>query len=472
MTIRERWGVRVCRLLLGVGLAGIAISMDVAWGVEDAILLKESSKDGETTRVSVSLEASGLLRPEDGEGKASGESKVKVRTRVEYVERRLPCSGPILGRALRRVESASATVEGDESVRSTSQTLRPSVSWVVAERTSGGLTVASPLGPLTRSELELVQVPADPLELGALLAPGPIGLGGHWPIPDAAALSLAGYDRIEANALQGRLVSFDEKSARIEIEGEVAGEHLGARGRTTVSASLLLDRSASRVTDLTLRRGENRRAGPVEPGVEMQSTLRVSRKGGADVGPVVSSVSEAIAGLASDQPMPGAWMDLLLIAPGDRFAIRHDRSWYLVGEDDRQVVVRRLERGGSSVQLNLINGPLLKPGERPDPQGFRNEVREALGKRFRRFLDAGQVAGAEPGGSCYRVAVEGDQDGTPIRWIYFRLLGARGEQQVATFTLRSDRAASFGDEDLRLMRSFSWGPGAMKPEETPPSGKP
>jgi hypothetical protein len=169
----------------------------------------------------------------------------------------------------------------------------------------------------------------------------------------------------------------------------------------------------------------------------------------------------ALKALAADRPMPEGWAELMLIGRGDRFSVQHDRSWFLVGEDDRQTALRRVERGASGVQLNLMNGPALAPGEKPDPRGFRTEVRQALGGRFRRFLDASEVAGAEPGGSCYRVAVEGDQQGTPIRWIYYRLVGSRGEQQVATFTLKSDHAAVFGDQDLRLMRTFAWGPGAL-----------
>jgi hypothetical protein len=423
----------------------------------DGVVLREEARPGQATRISVTLEANGVLRPEPEPGKPGTESKVKVRTQLDYLDRSLPVAGPVTARSARKIEKAEATVEGDESLRPASHGLRPEVGLLVAERSGDRTIVAGATGPLTRQELELVQLPADPLDLPGLLPTAAVAEAGTWPIPDSAARSLTGYERIEANALVGRLEKLEAATARIEIEGEVAGEYLGARGRTNVSATVLMDRSAGRVSDLTLRRGEKRSAGAVEPGLEFQSTLKMTRR---PVDPAPAIPGPEVAGLSADAAMPAAWADLLLIAPGDRYAIHHDRTWHLVGEDERQVALRRLERGQAAVQLNLINGPPLPADEKHDAQAFREQVRQALGDRFRRFLDVGEVAGAEAGGKCYRVVVEGDQGGTPIRWVYYRLLGARGEQQVATFTLRSDQAAALGDLDLRLMRSFSWGKSA------------
>ena len=55
---------------------------------------------------------------------------------------------------------------------------RQEVALLVAEVREGAVFTYSPGGPLTRAELELAQVPADPLTLGGLLPEKPVVGGG------------------------------------------------------------------------------------------------------------------------------------------------------------------------------------------------------------------------------------------------------------------------------------------------------
>ena len=79
---------------------------------------------------------------------------------------------------------AASAVNGE--VRPLAAVLRPEVGLLLAEAAGDGtVVVVSPVGPLTRSELELVQGPGDPLELAGLLPDKPVALKDRWTPGDA-----------------------------------------------------------------------------------------------------------------------------------------------------------------------------------------------------------------------------------------------------------------------------------------------
>src|SRR5205823_10519477 len=135
----------------------------------------------------------------------------------------------------------------------------------------------SPGGPLTRPELEVTQMPGDPLTLPGLLPGKLVALGDHWTVSDAAARSLSGYDALATNAVAATLEACDDASARVRLKGEIRGAVLGAEGRVTCDGSFTFDRKAGRIDRLTLDRTEVRKPGAVEAGLDLSSTLPVER---------------------------------------------------------------------------------------------------------------------------------------------------------------------------------------------------
>ncbi len=97
---------------------------------------------------------------------------LKVATRLDYVDRVVAVgAGSVPTRSVRTVSKAAATIGGE--ARPTTPELRPEVAALVATRRGEiAVDVASLGGPLTRSELELVGGPGDPLAFAALLPPG------------------------------------------------------------------------------------------------------------------------------------------------------------------------------------------------------------------------------------------------------------------------------------------------------------
>ena len=261
---------------------------------------------------------------------------------------------------------------------------------------------------------------------------GPVEVGDRWDLPDELARSLGGYDTIATQTVGATLRAIDEERAEIDLKGRVEGSALGGRGRIDLEGTATFDRKAGRIASLELRRAERREPGPIEAGLEFRSTLRVSRS---------EAEAEGIPAAKMGETIPDDWLRLAYEGPGDRYRLEHDRSWHVFSEDDRQAVLRRLDGGTVAAQCNLVIGPEVEPGAHPKPDRFRDDVREALGERFDRVIDAGEVS-APSGEYRYRLAIRGKQQATPIVWYYYLISDASGRQLVAIFTLRVGRRAA------------------------------
>ena len=181
---------------------------------------------------------------------------------------------------VRHVIQAASAINGE--VRPMSALIRPEVRLLVAERRDRGgpVVVVSPAGPLTWYELELVQGLGDPLTLADLLPEKPVAVGERWRVRDTAAQALSEYDALTSNNLEASLESADAAKARIRLKGQIQGSARGGPGKMTCEGFLTFDRQAARIDHLDLNRAETRQPGPVEAGLDIKSTLTVTRAGG------------------------------------------------------------------------------------------------------------------------------------------------------------------------------------------------
>ncbi|AGA24946.1 hypothetical protein [Singulisphaera acidiphila] len=440
---------------------------------KETVELRDSAQVGDSTKVLVTLKAEGLYRPAPAPGAAKSEPvkplKLKVETRLEFLERVLvtdPVGKP--GRAtrvVRKVSQAASAINGE--IRPTAAVLRPEVALLVAEPRAGGVVVFSPGGPLTRSELELVQGAGDPLALASLLTDKRVKVGDSWTVGDDAARSLSSYDSLIDNALQAKVESIDAQTIKIHLEGNVRGSVLGGEGKMLFEGTLNLDRAAGRIDRLHLQRSEARKPGAVEAGLEVKSTLTVTRQ---PVEPSASIPDDALAGGAAE-PDPQQ-EQLLLISPDGKYTLSHDRNWHTYWDDRRLTVLKRLDRGVVVAQCNLLNGPNAGKGRHQDLKQFRNDLRSALGSRFASFLGEGEVEGDPAGGFRYKVGVQGREGNLGLVWYYYLIASPDGDQLLATFTQADNQVKAFGDQDLRLIGSLRWRDAAESSPRPDPDAKP
>jgi hypothetical protein len=429
------------------------------------VVLREVGQVGSATRVVVTLKAEGKFfegvpaSASGGGGAAEKEKEkaepprarvLKVETRTEFAERVLACdpAGRAVGTA-RWVVQAAAAINGEIRTRATA--IRPEVALLVAERRDDAVVVFSPAGPLTRSELEVVEAVGDPLVLAGLLPDQPVTVGDRWRVGRDAARGLSGYDALAANTLEATVETLDAASAALRLKGEIRGAVLGGEGTIAAEGTCQLDRAAGQIVRLVLTRHEVRKAGPVEEGLDISSTLTIERRPSA----VPAELADPILAALPRDRDPDREL-LLLVAPNGTYSLRHDRDWHIYWDDSRLTVLKRLDHGEVAAQCNLNVGPKVPRGKHQDPEQFRDDVRRALAERFGQFVGVGEVEGDPAGGFRYKVAVQGRQGDVGILWDYYLIASPEGDQLLATFTHAAAQHAAFGDQDLRLISSLRW----------------
>ncbi len=442
--------------LLGNGMFGLILlgAGSLAVGEEASVLLRESAQPNEATRVLVTLKAEGLYQPAPAPGLAKDEPvkplALKVETRFDFGERviKLDDKGQAR-RAVRRVVQAASAINGE--IRAAGAVLRPEVALLVAEPRDKGVVVFSPGGPLTRSELEVVQGAGDPLLLSRLLPGKAVAKGEHWRVSDDAARCLSGYDALAVNSLQATLETVNADTAKIRLSGEVRGAVLGGEGAINCEGLCIFDRKSEKIVEMTVKRAEVRKPGPVEAGLDLKSTLSVTRRAIA----VPKALSDAVISAVPTDPTP-LREQLLLIPPSGKYSLLHDRSWHVYWDDPRQSVLKRLDQGVVVAQCNLAIGPNAGKGRHQNLEQFRGDLRRALGSRFVEFLGEGEVDGDPAGGFRYKVGAQGREGEVGVIWYYFLVASPEGEQLLAMFTLAQDHLKSFGGQDSIMIGSFKW----------------
>jgi hypothetical protein len=354
-------------------------------------------------------------------------------------------------RAVRRVLQAASAINGE--VRLMSALIRPQVQILIAERRdrTGPVVVTSPNGPLTWYELELVQGLGDPLILADLLPERPVAIGDRWRVCDAAAKALSEYDVLTANKLEASLESDDGTKARMRLRGHIQGSARGGAGKMSCEGFFTFERQSARIDRLDVNRAEIRQPGPVEAGLDIKSTLTVTRQAVARP-PALSDA--ALAGI-SLETTPDREL-LRLDSPGGKATLLHDRQWHMYWEDPKLIVLKRLDGAQVVAQCNLSLGPNAGKGRHQDTSQFRDDIRRALKHRFVQFLGAGEIDGNPDGGFRYKVGVQGREEKLGIIWYYYLAASAEGEQLLATFTLAEDHVKLFADSDQQMIGSLRW----------------
>ena len=360
------------------------------------------------------------------------------------------CEWPEAGGSLkvvRHVVQAAAAINGE---------VRRRLLRAAGGRPAGGrerdrgwpVVVFSPSGPLSWSELELVQGVGDPLALADLLPEQPVAVGDRWKVRPSAAKVLSGYDTVTKSNLEGTLESADASKARIRLKGRVEGSAFGGSGAIGLEGFATFDREALRLEHLDLNRVETRQAGPVEAGLDMKSTLIVSAR--------TSEPPEALSdsGLAGVSLAHSSGSELLqMTGPGGRSTMLADRDWHIFLEVARTAIMKRLDGGRVVAQCNLMAGPRAGKGRHQDPAQFREDS-PRLERSVCSVPGHGEVDGRSDGGFRYRVGVEGREGDLGVIGIII-LASPTGEQLLATFTLAADNLKSFGEGDLGATARFA-----------------
>ncbi len=143
----------------------------------DAVKLQTQCQRGDLTRVAVTLNV-------DGEMQVAGDGKslklpMQVAGALKYDEMRLDDSAsPASRRSARCYVSAGAKIGIEKHTDISS--LRADRRLILVNSGKDGIVISSLSGPLTREELELIDMPANSLVVDSILPADPVQPGDSW----------------------------------------------------------------------------------------------------------------------------------------------------------------------------------------------------------------------------------------------------------------------------------------------------
>ena len=396
-------------------------------------------------RVKTVVEVEGSLHV-TGTSKKTRKLPLKVRGELFFDERTIRESG------LRRVRHYwDAEAELDVDNKPQERTLRKDRNIILLTDGSPGRSrFTSPLGALTRAELELIDIPVAGLRPERLL-PGQLPKRqGEWKHSNEVVAGLLGLDEVRSGQLISKLVEVTDSSCKIEISGQVKGIVEGTTTSIEVLGNYQLDRTANFVRWLALSLKETRESGFVAPGFSVVTRVRTIRQP-IDVSPVLTDKILESLGLdevAASQPLD--------FAPTDsQYRMLLDRRWYVLSQHGDTTVLRMVDDGDLLGTCKLDRLHKLPPGKQLSLENFQTDVRRALATNCEQILEAEETVNTQ-GVRMLRVVAGGRVADIPVRWIYYHLSDGRGPRLSCIFTHEASVSDRFDGLDRALTSSIEF----------------
>lgn len=385
-------------------------------------------------QVTVEVQIKGFLLHQPS-GKPVQQLPILAKGRLQYEEQ----AGKSL--AVRYYHTAEATIGVAQGSVTPALDVRRRL--IAVDLTTPRPTFYSPAGPLTRAQLDLLDVQGNSALLARLLPGKKVEEGEKWiAAPDSLA-ALLSLDAVYQADVTGTLVGVDKGVALVELRGSLSGAAGGVPTDLNLNASYGFDLAKRQVVSLSMAVDEKRQIGPAEPGFEVSAQVEVV------VEPLERSdvlTNEVLAHAARTAAEPHL---LTYASESAGLRLMHDRRWRMMREGENTVVLRLIENGNVITQCNLHRLIDLEPEKQPTLEEFKADVKKSLGEHFGQFEDAG--AEFTPLGlRRLRVTVSGVVSEVPIRWNYYHLSDNAGRQATCIFTLQQARLEQLGDQDLQL----------------------
>jgi hypothetical protein len=428
-------------LALFIGVVPLRDATAESQGAEKTWLLQSAAKPGSQIRVVSHLEVGGELTVMD-EGKNRA-LKMSVSADQRYEERLMEVTDRGR-RAVRQYEEAKAIIKIDSSVLK--PVLPANRRLIGVECGSDGVTLFSLHGPLTRDELDLVDLQANSLLLDQLLPTEAVAIGASWKPRSEAWTGLLRVDAISSTEVTCSLREVARgKDATIEFAGALDGAVDGVATHLELKGRFTFDLQAGRIVTFSIVVKEQRGIGHVGPGLDLVARLQLA------MAPIEKSsqlTDAALKGLPLK--LADAESRLRHQASAAEYALLLNRNWHVVDDRRDMVVLRMIDRGELIAQCNIATPPPSEPGTAISLEKFQADIEKALGENFGRLVEASTAPGAK-GGAVHRIIAIGTTNELPIQWNYYLVAHPDGRQVVLAFTLEQSLRDRLDNSDRAIV---------------------
>lgn len=417
---------------------------------------------GAVDQVKTTLEVSGELVV--GEGEKLNRLKTSVKANLGYHERCLatPNGGP--WRAVRYYDDAAATIQVEK------EDFKPALSegrrLIGVEVNGKATTLFSPEGPLTREELDLIDVQGNSLLFDQLLPGKAVAVGETWPLADELLTNLLRLDEVSKTEVVAKLSSVQNGGAILELAGSVSGAINGVTTEIQLRGKYRFNQALGRIDWGALLIQEKRSLGHVGPGLEVVARLQTT------IAPATGYDKLADAALRGLPLEATPELTLLVQKSHDgQWQFTYDRRWFLTADSKEQLTLRLVDRGEFVAQCNIAGLAQVSQEKLATLSKFQQDIQQALGKEFGQFVNASQKAN-DSNYRVYRVVAAGEVEKLPIQWIYSLVADAQGHQVSFVFTVESELTDQFGQADESLVQSLRFLPSNVAARVKPVTSSP
>jgi hypothetical protein len=304
------------------------------------------------------------------------------------------------------------------------------------------------LGPLSRDELELIDIQGSSSVVSRLLPDKEVRIGDKWSASNDTTAVLLRLDVVTDNKLESQLRKIEDQVAYIEMTGAVSGSIGGVPSDLEVNGKYNFDLRLQRITWLAMSIHENRAIGHAEPGFEVTARVRVA------ISPLEASPELAEDDLAKLSLVTDPAATFLTCTTGDgAFRFIYPRSWRVMVDRHDVTVMRFIDGGEMIAQCNLSKLADAAPEKLLSMESFQADIQRSLAKNFSQFVEAEQLK-TDHGLRALRVVVAGVASDLPIQWIYYHLTDDHGRQAALVFTMDAKLVERFGGEDQTLVSAL------------------
>lgn len=417
------------------------------------------------TRVTIDIEVGGhnLVRAENPADAKQAEQKLpmSVSANLQYDERRVAENATSVANgtpvAVRYYNLAEATIKVDDSGRTPK--LADERRLIVVESGPDRPLLYCPVGPLSREQLDLVDVVGDSISLDRLLPTKSVAKDESWTNDAAAMGPLLTLDSVAVCEVKSVLEAYNASYAKMRLAGTVHGTADGAATELEVRAVYLFDRQAKRVARINLAIRERRSIGGATPGVDAVAKLQIQVVP-IQAGDKLSDDAVAKATAAGRAPA----RDLVYESGALGLRFHHDRHWFVTSEQRESVTMRRVERGDLIAQCTFSALPPKSAGRQASLEQFQKDVTYSLGKSFGEMVSSRQWQNTA-GLYCYELVARGFAEDVPVEWHYYLLAPESGERVSAAVTLEKPMVDRIGRSDRDLVETIELFP-RLKPIQT------
>lgn len=436
-----------------------------------SVLLTANRRVGFVQRVTVDMTVQGILRFQGADQNVSS-VPMSVTAKLVYAEKliELPQVGSNRLRTIRFYQQAEAEIEVDgKRTRSSLIADRKLIGFQDLDHTSA---LFSPLGPLTRNQLELIDVPCNSAVLDRLLPSQEVGVGKSWNHEHRLLALLLGFDMIGESDVRSRLAFADRNMALVRISGSASGDVGGVVTEMEVQGDFRFDRANRRINSVKMQIKDRREIGHAAPGLDVVAQIEVS------IEPAESIHQLNDASLAQ-LPMQAKDGQLLLSFKSERadFGLLLDRRWHVLLDQHDLTVLRLVDGDRLIAQCNLSKLPDRANGKQRSLENFQQDIQRALEKVFSNFLEAEKYR-TDSDLEVLRIVAQGKVSNVPVQWIYCHVTDQTGRRLAYVFTLDAKKVESFGQSDRALTANVRFTPATesaaveSKPDVGPADNEP